>query len=71
MDHFIPHVEEYLKKSGQTEQELMSGADQYGANFIFNDLVKQALKEHKRIIWYDDPKSDPELPLVLYRFQDL
>jgi hypothetical protein len=63
-------IDEYLERTGQTEQELYSGAHQYGMAFI-HDLVEQALKEDKKIVWYDDPDQDPLLGLQLYRLESL
>jgi hypothetical protein len=47
-------IDEYLKLTGQTFQELMSGAHAFGTSFVTN-LAKQAIEENKKIIWEDEP----------------
>ena len=50
-------IDQYLARTGQTFQELMSGAEAFGDNKI-HELVIQANKENKKIVWHDD--QDPE-----------
>lgn len=63
-------INEYLKSTGQTRQELFSGAGQYGAGFVL-DLAEKAFKNKQKIIWYDHPNADPTLGLLLYRLESL
>lgn len=58
----------YLDKTGQTFQYIMEGARAYGLPFIVGELIPQALKEEKKIVWKDD---DSELGLVSYTLEDL
>lgn len=71
MSEFLPQVAEYLKLTGQDIQYLMSGTVQFGSDFVFYDLVERALREKKKIIWFPDPDTDPQLALLSYRFESL
>lgn len=44
-------VEKYLKKTGQTKQELFAGEFSYGFHFIVDELIPKAIKENKKIVW--------------------
>lgn len=61
-------IELYLAKTGQTMQYLFSGAATYGMPFIGLELVPRALRENKKIVWYD---VRPELGIVEYKLKDI
>jgi hypothetical protein len=48
-------IEKYLEMTGQTRQELFAGESCYGYDFIVNELIPQAIKENKKIVWKDEP----------------
>lgn len=60
-------IEKYLKMSGQTKQELFGGAQAFGMEFIYNELVPKALKENKKIVWRDEGGIDE----ISYSFEEL
>ena len=45
-------TDQYLKMTGQTLKELSSGGISFGWDFILQ-LVRQCIKENKKIIWED------------------
>ncbi len=55
----------YLEMTGQTFQYVMSGAMQYGMDFIL-ELAEKALKENKRIVWKTRLVEGEDLGLVNY-----
>lgn len=59
-------VDTYLKMSGQTFQYLMSGAMQYGPGFIY-ELMLQAIRENKKIVWKTKLVNGNDFGLVSYR----
>jgi 3-dehydroquinate synthetase len=47
-------IAEYLKMTGQTKQELYSGAQAFGMAYINTELIPKAIKEKKKIVWKDE-----------------
>lgn len=64
-------VDKYLEATGQTFQELLSGAATYGAPFIIDELVPKALEQKKKIIWNTRLTNGEDLGMVDYELQDL
>lgn len=64
-------LEEYLKKTGQTFQELMSGSVQYGPDFILNELVVTAIKDNKKIVWKPKLVDGQDVGLLNYELQPI
>jgi hypothetical protein len=62
------NINKYLIMTGQTEQELFAGEQAFGTDFILN-LVSQALKEQKKIVWKDEPNTG--LDAMSYSLQPL
>lgn len=62
-------VNEYIEKTGQTKQELLAGGEAYGYTFIFNELLPQALKENKKIVWKTEPEKG--IGAMSYTLQDI
>lgn len=56
MDNENDDIKKYLARTGQSYQDLMSGAEAFGIQKIL-DLVKEANRENKKIIWQDGPES--------------
>lgn len=69
MKNNIDLIDEYLKKTGQTRQELFSGIQYFGFDFIINELVPKALSEHKKIIWKDE--FNKGIGVMSYSFQNI
>jgi hypothetical protein len=47
-------IDEYLKMTGQSRQELYGGAEAFGISYINTELVPKAIKEKKKIVWKDE-----------------
>jgi len=62
-------IVEYLAKSGQTFQYLISGASQYGISFI-EELATKALKENKIIIWKPCLTEGEDIGMLEYELKD-
>ncbi|MEO9145093.1 MAG: hypothetical protein ABI237_06000 [Ginsengibacter sp.] len=60
-------IKNYLSRTGQTYQELMAGEFSFGIQKI-TDLVIQANKENKKIVWQDDPEL--KLDSMSFTLQD-
>ncbi len=63
-------IDAYLKMTGQTIQYLMSGASQYGIDFI-QKLATKALKQNKKIVWETKLIDGEDIGLYQYRFASL
>ncbi len=63
-------VDEYLSKTGQSLQYLMSGVMQFGADYI-EQLAGKALLSGKRINWKTVEIDGEDLGLLEYEFVDI
>jgi hypothetical protein len=64
-------VKSYCDKTGQSDQELFAGAEFFGIDFIYNELLPKALKENKKIIWKDlDPYTEG-IGAMSYSLEDI
>ena len=61
----------YLKKTGQTFQEIMGGAMGFGINAIIKIIREEALPQNKKIIWYYANKHDLQCDSVSYRLEPI
>lgn len=61
-------VASYIKKTGQSRQEVFSGSQFFGTDFIY-ELLQIALKENKKILWKDEPEKG--LGFMSYSLQDI
>jgi len=68
---FLELVEQYLSKTGQTFQYLMSGAMQYGPSFIHDQLVPMALKANKKIKWKTFLVDGEDVGLLQWELEDI
>lgn len=55
MENIQDLLTDYLKKSNQTKEYLLSGSQFFGIDFIYNELLPQAIKENKKIVWKNEP----------------
>lgn len=63
----MEEIDQYLKMTGQTMQELLAGSEAFGITKI-DELVKQCLAENKKIIWKDVPGT---IGQMTYSLEDL
>lgn len=69
----MSNIDQYLEMTGQDLQdlqELLSGEQQYGPAYI-DDLVNQALKEKKKIVFVPEKTDGEELGMGTYELQPL
>ena len=45
-------IDEYMKMTGQTVQEVLAGVECYGHDSLYK-LLKKCLDENKKIVWKD------------------
>lgn len=64
------NIEKYLEATGQDLQDLLAGEQQYGPGYI-DDLVDQALKEKKKIVFVPELTDGEDLGLGKYELQPL
>lgn len=64
------NIQAYLEMTGQTFQYVMSGAMQYGPEFI-DQLMLQSLKEKKKIVWETKVINGIDLGLLNYKLVSL
>ena len=68
MNTTMNDIDKYLARTGETFQELMSGAHAFGIEKI-SEMVAKANRENKKIVWHDDPELS--IDAMSYSFEDL
>lgn len=61
-------VTAYLDRTGQTQQELFSGAAGFGVSAILK-LIDEANELGKKIVWYYANESDLDADRISYKFE--
>ena len=69
MNNTVEDIDLYLEKTGQSRQDLLAGAQAFGVQFIYDNLIPRALKENKKIVWKDEPSKG--LDAVSYTLEDI
>jgi len=66
----MENLNKYLELTGQHKKELLAGEQQYGQKYI-DDLIDQALKENKKIVFVPELTNGQDLGLGKYELQPL
>jgi hypothetical protein len=53
METKVDPIDEYLKQTKSTVQQLFAGANQVGMDYIIKELIPKAMKENKKLVWKD------------------
>lgn len=61
-------VETYIKRTGQTEDEVFAATAFFGTKRII-ELVEQANEKGKKLIYFYASDSDREKDLLSYKFE--
>ena len=61
-------LEKYLKRTGQTEAEIMGGSAAYGIYGVL-ELVDEAEKKQKKLIFYYETDEDMKMDNLTHKFE--
>lgn len=63
-----PEIETYIKRTGQTESDITSGYSYFGIDMV-KDLVAEADRQKKKLIFYYATDEDQQLDKLSYKFE--
>lgn len=64
----MERIDNYLKLTGQTKEQLLAGEQYFGLNLIM-ELIDKAVATNKKIVWKDEP--DKGIGAMSYSFENI
>ena len=67
----MDQIKKYEELTGDSFSDLMQGSSTFGPDFILNELLPQALKENKKIVWIPELIEGEDLGIVTYTLKNI